>query len=133
MSMRNYGVSDYGIILPAAAQVYMAHQVDPHITANDPDDSDVVDAVYDYSENIDEFYGEAFGVMDNGYTDYYTYDTYDGDRITYLGIKSPSLFEAAYEDMSDFVAQAKAEYGDMLPPNFDYRANIRHIIGSYYG
>ena len=133
MSTRTYGISDYGIVLPASAQAYLAHQLEPNITTNDPDDSDVVDAMYDYCANIGEFYGEAFEIMDNGYTDYGTSYFYDGDKITYLEIKLPSLFEAVYEGMSDLVAQAKAKYGDLLPPNFDYRANIRHIIGSYCG
>lgn len=44
-----------------------------------------------------------------------------------------ALFKAAYKDMNELIDEFKSDIGEYLPEDFDYRANIRHIVGTYFG
>lgn len=59
---------------------------------------------------------------------------YDGDRIYYIQVSSyPTLFKPAYKSMDELIAEFKEKVGEYLPEDFDYRSNIRHIVGTYFG
>lgn len=86
-------------------------------------------------EYIGDFTGEAGVLFDNGLNDWMkTGEMYDGDRIYYIPCSSyPTLFKAAYENMNVLIDEFKSKVGEYLPEDFDYRSNIRHIVGIYFG
>jgi hypothetical protein len=47
--------------------------------------------------------------------------------------RSLSLFKAAYKNMDDMIADFKERVGEYMPEDFDYRANLRYIVGTYWG
>lgn len=86
-------------------------------------------------EYVSEFEGEAGILLDNGLNNWVTGgEIYNEDSIYYIPCKSyPTLFKAAYENMDALIAEFKEKVGEYLPKDFDYRSNIRHIVGTYWG
>ena len=61
-------------------------------------------------------------------------ESYSGDQIYYIPVNSyPTSFKPAYENMDALIAEFKEKVGEYLPEDFDYRSNIRHIVGTYFG
>ncbi len=101
---------------------------------------DRYDYIYEVVEKLDlqyisEFVGEATLVEDDGESGwcdsiYYSSD----DTIYYVPLSYyPNLFKAVYTDIGDIVNDVKEKIGKYMPDNIDYRANIRHITGTYFG
>lgn len=135
MSMRDYAVDDYGLLLTEETMKIIAS-----IVCDDFDDmekDEYGDALYDEGicEYIGEFTGEAIRITNDGYHEYGNNgESYSGDRIYYVPICSYStLFKSAYENMDELIAEFKSKLSEYLPDDFDYRSNIRHIVGTYYG
>lgn len=135
MSMRDYAVDDYGLLLTEETMKIIAS-----IVCNDFDDMDedeYGDALYEEGicEYIGDFTGEAGILFDDGLNDWMSNgEMYDGDRIYYIQVSSyPTIFKAAYENMDALIAEFKEKVGEYLPEDFDYRSNIRHIVGTYFG
>ena len=86
---------------------------------------------------ISNFDGEAVRIQDDGHDDYYSPNNtryYSDDTIYFLPLVNyPGLFSAPYKDMAEVVAEMKERIGKYLPEDFDYIADIRHIIGTYFG
>ena len=135
MSMRYYAVDDYGLLLTEETMKIIASKV--YDDFDDIEEDEYGDALYDKGicEYIGDFTGEAVILFDNGLNDWMSDgEMYDGDRIYYVQVSSyPTIFKAAYENMDALIAEFKEKVGEYLPNDFDYRANIRHIIGTYYG
>ena len=133
MSMRDYAVDDYGMVLDAETAKTICLNL-----WDDYDGEDYEDYGYDlYShekcEYISEFTGEAYKIDDNGDI-FGASDSYDCESLYYISLwVYPSLFNKAYNSMDDIVAELKERIGKYLPEDFDYRSKIRHIIGTYYG
>lgn len=138
MSMRDYGVNDYGLIVNEETMKLLASKAIKEFTKEDyEEDSDYyADELYEKRiiEYISEFTGESTKVDNEGKSIWNSGETYDSDRIYYVSVWNYStLFKAAYENMDDLVGEFKVRLGEYLPEDFDYRGNIRHIVGSYYG
>jgi hypothetical protein len=138
MSMRDYGVNDYGLIVNEETAKLLASKVFNEYTEEsyDEDPDYYIDELYEkgFVEYISEFTGESMEVDDEGKSIWGTGETYDSDRIYYVSVWCYStLFKAAYENMNELVSEFKTRLGEYLPDDFDYRGNIRHIVGSYYG
>lgn len=138
MGMRDYGVDDYGLIVNTETAKLIASKVFKEYTeesyAEDPDY--YIDELYEKGivEYISEFTGESMEVDDEGKSVWNTGETYDSDRIYYVSVlKYSTLFKAAYKDMDELVSEFKRQLEEYLPEDFNYRGNIRHIVGSYYG
>lgn len=135
MSMRYYAVDDYGLLLTEETTKIIASKVCDDF--DDIEEDEYGDALYDEGicEYIGDFTGEAGLINDDGMNDWIkTGEMYDGDRIYYINTSSyPTLFKVAYENMEVLIEEFKSKVGEYLPDGFDYRANIRHIIGTYYG
>lgn len=138
MSMRDYGVNDYGLIVNEETAKLIASKVFKEYTEEsyyeDPDY--YIDELYEkgFVEYISEFTGESMEVDSEGKSIWDTGETYDSDRIYYVAVwRYSTLFKAAYENMDALVSEIKVRLGEYLPEDFDYRGNIRHIVGSYYG
>lgn len=135
MSMRDYAVDDYGLLLTEETMKMIASKV--------CDDFEYIDeycygeALYENGicEYIGDFTGEAIHITDDGDNDYLKSDeSYSSDQIFYINVSSyPTLFKPAYESMDAVIAEFKEKVGKYLPEDFDYRSNIRHIVGTYFG
>ena len=143
MSMREYGISEYGLVLGEDIVRSMIFALDDSITSEEKDDPyfdifdciDILDCVgvcY-----ISEFSGEAIDMRADG-TDIVTESKhYWGDVIFYVPTeKYPSIFKRAYRDFSELVKEFKVKLTktgliSCLPGGFDIRNNIRHIVGTY--
>ena len=136
MSMRDYAVDDYGLALNETTINDIASQIFGE------DYTENTSSYWGYElyekgicEYISEFTGELQEVDDDGVFHWGgDYETYDRDVIVYIPLKSyPTLFKKAYNNMEEIVEELKSKVGKYLPEDFDYRKNIRHISGTYFG
>lgn len=138
MSMRDYAVNDYGLLITADAMELLAKAICPGYTPaayqkNSYDFQDTVAAKLDLIYTGD-FTGEAIYINDNGDDEYSHALDFSNDSLYYITLnRYPSLFRQAYRDMNQVIQELKLRLGDYLPANFDFRNNIRHFIGTYYG
>lgn len=137
MSMRDYAVDDYGLLLDGETAKIIASKFadDFEKYANDGT-IDWMYEVYDIGicEYISEFTGEAQKVDGTGC--YWGVESKDfcHDVIAYVPVSNyPTLFKKAYDDMDELVNEFKSRVGKYLPDDFDYRKHICHISGTYYG
>lgn len=134
MSMRNYAVYDYGLLLDEKTMKFLARKAIDGYTGDD--EYDVAYELYErgFGECISGFTGEAIKIDDDGYCSYEESVDYDCDTIFYVPVfKFPTLFSNAYRSMDDLVEEFKDKIGEYLPINFNYKNNIYRICGSYYG
>ena len=138
MSMREYGVDDYGLILNINdLQAFASRVLEDYSDEEwEADNWGVIDAFADKFgiEYIGDFSGEAFAITKFGTDEWMNSDTYSGDFIYFIPVlKYPNLFKQAYNNMEELVFEFKKKIGNYLPEDFDYRNNIRHIVGTYFG
>lgn len=136
MSMRDYAVDDYGLVLDKETVKTIASKV-----IDDYTEQENVMGYWEYKlydlgicEYISEFTGEAQELDEQGL--YFGGDSigYYGDIIVYVqAIHYPTLFRKAYNNMDELVEEFKNKVGEYLPDDFDYRSRIRHICGTYFG
>ena len=135
MSMRDYAVDDYGLLLTGETMKIIASKVCDDF--EDMEEDDYGYALYEEGicEYIGDFTGEAGVLLDDGLNDWIrSGEMYDGDLIYYIPVSSyPTIFKAAYENMNALIAEFKEKVGEYLPEDFDYRSNVRHIVGTYFG
>lgn len=137
MSMRDYAVDDYGLLLDMeTVKMIAAKVIDDYTETEDPMCVWAYE-LYDHGicEYISEFTGEAQELSDNGLFSWLdNYKSYNCDIIAYVPLKKyPTLFKRAYSDMEEIIEELKSKVGEYLPEDFDYRRNICHICGTYYG
>ena len=136
--MRDYGVSDYGLVLGEYMMQILASKLCENYTqeAYDRDSFPFKDEVMSKLdiEYIGEFTGDAFCLDDDGNERYGGTDTYCGDQIFYIPLmSSPRLIGSAYGSMDDVVSELLLRVGDYIPGGYDIRSGIRHIVGTYFG
>lgn len=133
MSMREWACADYGLILDDKAMKCLCEK----IFIDDPvEEGDEGCALYEAEicNLFGQFTGEAFGIQDNGSDTWDNSTSYSCDEVYYVPLeKYPSLFGTAYKDINEIIEELKAKIGEHLPDGYDYRANIRHIIGTTFG
>lgn len=133
MSMRDYAYVDYGLVLDENT---IKHMYAKAIGGQDEDEYDMGYELYNKGvvEYTCEFTGEAMRIDDDGNDACGDTTVYSADVIYYVPLgKYPSLFEANYKDMNEIVEEFKFKVGEYMPDGYDYRANIRHIIGTTFG
>lgn len=138
MSMRDYAVDDYGLVLNTNDLHILSVNLIEDFTEEEweTEKYGYIEAVVDKLgiESISEFSGEAFTIKDNGESDWSNTDIYSGDAIYYVGTSSyPNLFKQAYKDINELIEEFKKKIGKHLPEDFDYRSSVRHIVGTYFG
>lgn len=138
MSMRDYAVDDYGLVLDMNHLHYLSEKLLDDFTEVGwrTDKYGYIESVADTLgiEGISEFSGEAFIIKDDGESDWTNTDVYSGNTIYYIGTsKYPNLFKQAYQNITELIDEFKKKIGDYLPKEFDYRGSIRHIVGTYFG
>lgn len=135
MSMRDYGVDDYGIVLNGLGCN----------TGKHPDfDEDWLEEMQD-DETIEaqsSFTGETAPLSDRGYPEWGEPEYFTDETLYYIStLKSPTLFKRAYRDMKELVDELVMSYrkarknDDRLPKltRKEIRERIRYITGSYNG
>ena len=138
MSMRDYAVDDYGLLLNEEALKAIVSKVCDDYTeeAYAEDAWSFHDELYDKGivEYISSFTGESIVINDLGESMWGYGESYGDDVIYFVPTRKIStLFRAAYRDMNDMIAEFRDKLGEYLPADFDYRKYIRHISGTYYG
>lgn len=138
MSMRDYAVDDYGLVLNGNHLQMLAARICEYYSEQDFDENR-----YEYYENvvdelslesISEFTGEAMYVNNDGSSRWDSVDCYNSDSIYYLGLsKYATLFKSAYDNVDSVIAEFKERIGKYLPDDFPYRYCFRHIVGTYLG
>lgn len=139
MSMREYSFQDIGLVLSEEVLKCVAQKAYKDFSEeewkNCPIEyiDDIVNE-YDLGYNSD-FTGEAVLIDSSGNDNWNDTEYYDSDQIYYLPVQNfPNLFSRAYNDMDELIAEFRnSEIGKLLPDDFDYPGNIRHIVGTYYG
>lgn len=133
MGMREYSLSNYGLVIDEETSNYMAS-----VFFDDYDEG------LEYNWQIElcgsgvgvfisEFTGNIFSIKDDGSCENFTTEGFTADQIFYIPIvKYPTLFSAAYKNMEELIKEFKNRVGKYLPDDFDYKNNIRYICGTYY-
>lgn len=132
MSMRDYALSDYGIVFGENELRYAEKVLNKkNKTDYEYEDYEIGDDIG--LEYISEFTGQAIKVESDGSLNWC--DTIDcGEYVYYANLrKFPTLFNPAYPSIDDAVNELKERYGEYLPENYDYANNIRNICGTYFG
>ena len=124
--MKTYGIDEWGIILGDNEIEYIEMKF--------PEDDlwDIVDSAEGFI--ITDTEAEVRPVSEDGFDD--TSELYRiwYDDVTYILplTKYPSLYQAAYSSYDEMVYEMRKQYGDYLPPDFDFGRNIVHICGNCY-
>lgn len=136
MSMRDYAIDDYGLILNEKEIKLIASKLLKDFDEN----MDYIELAYELFSNgileyVSEFTGEAIEVDNVGMYSWYGNDEmYNNDVIVYVQLsRYPTLFKSAYNNMEEIIDEVKSKIGKYLPEDFNYRDKIRHICGTYYG
>lgn len=133
MSMRDYAVSDYGLLLDEETIKIIASKV----LADYTDEDDMAYGLYDNGicEYISEFTGESIPISEDGQIVWCAdSEDYRNEVIAYIPISNfPTLFKKTYENIDEIIDEFKGKVGEYLPDEFDYRSKIRYISGTYFG
>lgn len=138
MSMRDYAVNDYGLIMTRDMLKTICSKYCPDYTEEeyDHDEDGFNNDLYEAGivEYISGFTGESIEISSDGRDIYGSGETYNDDTIYYMPVKKYStLFKPAYYNMGEVVSEFKWHLHDYLTVDFDYKKYIRHIVGTYYG
>lgn len=138
MSMRDYAVNDYGLLMTEETLKMIASKVCEDYTDEDYDDDPWSFNEELYSKGIVEyigsFTGESIDIHNDGSINWGISEFYNDDCIWYVPVKKIStLFKAAYKNMDEMIEEFEGKLSKYLPDDFDYRNNIRNISGTYYG
>lgn len=136
MSMRDYAVHDFGMIIDEETGLMICQALGHEFDKNDEDISgEISDVLYENGivDMIGQFTGEAIAIQSTGYEDFSDTIFYNDEAIMFVGLRFPTLFKAVYKDVTDIIIDLKSKVGKYLPDDFDYRKNIRFIVGTYWG
>ena len=137
MGMRDYAFSDCGLVITESAAHELARQIFKPDEMRDWDWEKYgwyADIAEEFNLGyVSEFTGAAFRFGVHG-VDFKCVYEYRSDCVLYAPLaRLPSLFRAAYSNMDEVVSEFKNGIGKSLPENYDFRNNICHIVGTYYG
>lgn len=136
MSMRDYAVDDYGLVLDDETVHLIASKVFDNYTEDDGEHGNWKYDLYEEGicEYISDFTGETQQVDENGGYWWGNSESYSYDVIVYVQASCyPTLFKKAYNNMDELIDEFKGKLGQYLPEDFDYKSRICHISGTYYG
>ena len=138
MSMRDYAINDYGLVMTREMLKTICSNYYREYTEEKYNDDEYSfnDALYEEGvvEYISGFTGEAMVIDDNGSDDYNSSEAYNDDTIYYVPNQNyGTLFKAAYANMEELESEFRNKFNKYLPDDFDYRKHICHIVGTYFG
>ena len=136
MSMRDYAVHDYGLLMTKEMLKAVASKVIDGYSDEEYDNNEM-DFNYELYElgiieTISEFTGEAMQINIDGSDNWSNSEYFNSECIYYIPTsKYPSIFAAAYKNMDEIANEFKEKLGEYLPDDFDYK--LYHIVGTYFG
>lgn len=138
MSMRDYAVDDYGLLMTKKMLKAVASKATEDYSDEEYDnyEMDFNYELYELGiiETISDFTGEAMKIDADGSDNWYNGECFNGECVYYVPVsKYPNIFTAAYKDMDEIANEFKEKLGKYLPNDFDYKLYIRHIVGTYFG
>lgn len=138
MSMRDYAVNDYGLLINEELVKVIASKACDGYTEEEYNEDPFGFAyeLYDKGivEYVGDFTGEAISINDDGTNNWGVSEHYNADVIYYIPTRNIStLFKAAYKNMDEMITEFKERLREYLPADFDYRKHICNISGTYYG
>lgn len=135
MSMRDYAVSDYGLLLDEETIKIIASKLFDDFSEDEKEDWGYLLYYRGICEYISEFTGESLPIRDDGHVSWGDDgENYRCETIVFVPIINyPTLFKKAYENIEEIIDELKRNIGKYLPEGFDYRGKIRHISGTYFG
>ena len=138
MSMRDYAINDYGLVMTREMLKTICSKYYREYTEEKYNDDEYSfnDALYEEGivEYISGFTGEAMVIDDNGIDDYNSSEAYNDDTIYYVPNQNyGTLFKAAYANMKELESEFRNKFNKYFPDDFDYRKHICHIVGTYFG
>ena len=138
MSMRDYAVDDYGLLMTVETMQMIAAKVCDDYTEEDykEDPWSFNEEIYEKGivEYIFSFTGESISINDKGESTWDVSEHYNDDCVWYVPTKNIStLFKAAYKNMDEMIEEFRNRLGEYLSEDFEYRKYIRHISGTYFG
>lgn len=138
MSMRDYAINDYGLVMTREMlkTICSNHYREYTEEKYNDDEYSFNDALYEegFVEYISGFTGEAMVIDDNGNDDYNSSEAYNDDTIYYVPTQNyGTLFKAAYANMEELESEFRNKFNKYFPDDFDYRKHICHIVGTYFG
>ena len=126
MSMRDYAVDDYGLLLDEQTIKIIASKVCDGFSYNDTDTDWMYELYYNgICEYISEFTGEAQEVDNNGMYWGGECESYSSDAIAYVQVsKYPTLFKAAYKNMDEILRNIEhtATVVEIIKPIYNFKA-----------
>jgi len=132
MSMRNYAMEDYGLVLDENIMKVICEKVfvDESIE-NDNCGYELYEA--DICNYAGSFTGELYPITDEGRDVWDRSEMIDDDCVYYIPVeKYPTLFKKAYNDIDGMIEEFREKIGEYVPDDYNYRANIRHIVGTTF-
>lgn len=138
MSMRDYAVNDYGLLMTKEMLKAVASKVIENYSDEEYDNNemDFNYKLYEFGiiETISEFTGEAMKINIDGSDNWSNGECFNSECIYYIpASKYPSIFTAAYNNIDEMANEFKEKLGEYLPDDFDYKSYICHIVGTYFG
>ena len=127
MAMREYGYSDYGMIIDDVAEKEILKRGG-------------YEDLYELWGNgrcqyVSEFTGAAYRLNEYGdpiWSEDYMF--FDDDQLYYVGLgKEPSLCRQAYSSVDEIVEELKNDLSDLLPDDFYIRSRLCFITGTCWG
>ena len=138
MSMRDYAVEDYGIVLRREELKRICMKVFGDECTESDWETDPYSFIEALQDKLDlcycgDFTGEAIAVGSDGRDQYWNSITLSSESLYYVAIrKYPTLFKGAYDCFDDMVDDFKEMMSEYTPEDFDF-TNVRHIVGTYFG
>lgn len=135
MSMRDYGIDDYGIVLNGLGDGKGKHPDFDESWLEEMSENETIS----FQSNCT---AEAAPLSDQGYPDWSHVDYFNCETIYYIALKKcPMLFKQAYKDMKELLDELVSSYkaarkeDDRLPKltRAEIRKRLRYISGSYNG
>ena len=136
MSMRDYAVYDFGMVIDEETGLMICQALGCEFDEDEEDISgEISNILYENGivDMIGQFTGEAIGINDTGYQKFSDTIFYNDEAIMFVGLRFPTLFRGVYRDITDIIVDLKSKVGKYLPDDFDYRKNIRFVVGTYFG
>lgn len=139
MSMRDYPVDTYGLLLNKETMKILAKKICEDYTDEDYDEdpygfNELITDKFGRIDYISNFDGEGIPIDENGCDNYGGDIVYFSEDPVYILVanNTPSLFSAAYKNMDEMASEFERLLGSYLP-NLNYRSNIKHFVGTYFG
>lgn len=137
MSMRDYALTDHGLILDEDTLKYMAEKTCEDYSGDwDEDPYYYIGSLMDRFGiyEVDNFSGEVCPIGRDGDCEHENPVYFSEETIYYIPtLLAPTFLRAAYESYDEIKEEFEMRLGEALPEDFDYGSKICYISGVCFG